>query len=768
MSYTFNPFTGTLDILRDPAPVPGPHEWTHVQGGADDIDTALNPEAYPMLAGLAANRPVVGVPGRSYYSTDTLVLERDNGLAWVEMARGEAATRLAQLVERAHGSLTGIGANDHHPQLHAAEHEDGGGDEIDVGGLSGLLADQQDPLPHAGRHENGGVDEIDVGGLSGLLADPQPPLAHKDTHDPQTGTDPLDCDIPTGNVAEGAVAAEGVGDELTRVDHVHGCPATWAPSAHKDSHDPQTGGDALDCAAPPANITPEQANAEGAADTLARSDHMHYLPSGAPSTVGLANAEGAAAAFARQDHVHQREHARYTNAEAKAAAIAGWTASRALQVNAGGSIVASLVTLAELGYLDGVTSAIQTQLDAKVAKALFEATTFLYATLDNTPEAKTPAEVLAVLTAQAGATFSWNDQILSAVKGLLNTAETELTIAAGAITVTQMRHKVDTEGDAASDDLDTINGGATVNLIILRAESDARTVVVKHNTGNIWLQGKADISLDDLEDSIMLAWDSTNSKWFDIAAGGGAGIPTKIEDGTTKFEVESTDGPLVGTVAGVEAFRLSDVGILDLAKQSAVRAYRVLGDNQILPDSTICRIQLDNEDYDIQNEFDSSVVSGTADGTAANKLIDAGAFTEVASYYVGREVWNTTDETYAEVTAKDSDDQLALDANIMVNGEVYELYFSRFTATQAGRYLIVARNYYCTVVDQKVYQCRIHKNGAELSTFHMMASGINSVMVMHTVVAGLAVNDYIELYGNHTQGANATVRQTEMSIYKLG
>jgi hypothetical protein len=38
-------------------------------------------------------------------------------------------------------------------------------------------------------------------------------------------------------------------------------------------------------------------------------------------------------------------------------------------------------------------------------------------------------------------------------------AATELTIATGAITVTQSQHTVDTEADAASDDLDTISGG---------------------------------------------------------------------------------------------------------------------------------------------------------------------------------------------------------------------------------------------------------------------------------------------------------------------
>ena len=41
------------------------------------------------------------------------------------------------------------------------------------------------------------------------------------------------------------------------------------------------------------------------------------------------------------------------------------TASRALGSNALGKIVASQSTLAELSYLDGVTTFIQTQLDAK-------------------------------------------------------------------------------------------------------------------------------------------------------------------------------------------------------------------------------------------------------------------------------------------------------------------------------------------------------------------------------------------------------------------
>ena len=68
------------------------------------------------------------------------------------------------------------------PDVHAASHENGGGDEISVAGLSGLLGDPQTPIAHAVAHENAGSDEISVAGLSGLLGDAQTPLAHKTSH----------------------------------------------------------------------------------------------------------------------------------------------------------------------------------------------------------------------------------------------------------------------------------------------------------------------------------------------------------------------------------------------------------------------------------------------------------------------------------------------------------------------------------------------------------------------------------------------------------
>jgi hypothetical protein len=51
---------------------------------------------------------------------------------------------------------------------------------------------------------------------------------------------------------------------------------TTAPVAHKDSHDPEDGSDALDTAAP-AEIASVQSAAVGTAHSLARSDHAHAI-----------------------------------------------------------------------------------------------------------------------------------------------------------------------------------------------------------------------------------------------------------------------------------------------------------------------------------------------------------------------------------------------------------------------------------------------------------------------------------------------------------
>lgn len=102
--------------------------------------------------------------------------------------------------------------------------------------------------------------------------------------------------------------------------------------------------------------------------------------------------------------------------------------------------------------------------------------------------------------------------------GALGTA---LTIATGAITVVNSNHKIDTEAAAASDDLDTINGGYDGMLLALSAVDDARTVVLKHGTGNIFLHGAADFSLDNTLDQQLLI--KRGSNWIALAPGANNG-----------------------------------------------------------------------------------------------------------------------------------------------------------------------------------------------------------------------------------------------------
>tara|TARA_R110002020_G_scaffold10785_4_gene40946 strand:- start:7714 stop:9171 length:1458 start_codon:yes stop_codon:yes gene_type:complete len=89
----------------------------------------------------------------------------------------------------------------------------------------------------------------------------------------------------------------------------------------------------------------------------------------------------------------------------------------------------------------------------------------------------------------------------------------ELTISSGSITPTGVYHRVDTEADAATDDLDTITAGTSGQKLILRAESDVRDVIIKHNTGNIVTSDEQDITLGTDKKNVSFAYDTNLSLW---------------------------------------------------------------------------------------------------------------------------------------------------------------------------------------------------------------------------------------------------------------
>lgn len=119
------------------------------------------------------------------------------------------------------------------------------------------------------------------------------------------------------------------------------------------------------------------------------------------------------------------------------------------------------------------------------------------------------------LTGSGGdATFSGNVKITGAFINF--GTPSELTIASGVVTATKSQHAIDTEGDAASDDLDTINGGSDGDILIIRAANSSRTVVVKDATGNIQIGG--DKTLDNAQDRLTLIYDASiaSGAWVEI------------------------------------------------------------------------------------------------------------------------------------------------------------------------------------------------------------------------------------------------------------
>lgn len=86
---------------------------------------------------------------------------------------------------------------------------------------------------------------------------------------------------------------------------------------------------------------------------------------------------------------------------------------------------------------------------------------------------------------------------------------TELTVAAGAVTRTRTNHTVDTESDAATDDLDTISGGTNGDVLYLWLADAARVVTVKHGVANIRTTDGQDIELS-ADGPLLLIRGATN------------------------------------------------------------------------------------------------------------------------------------------------------------------------------------------------------------------------------------------------------------------
>jgi hypothetical protein len=90
---------------------------------------------------------------------------------------------------------------------------------------------------------------------------------------------------------------------------------------------------------------------------------------------------------------------------------------------------------------------------------------------------------------------------------------TNLDISSGAITITSSTHKVDTEGGAATDDLDTINGGTDGSILVIQSNNNDRDVSAKDGTGNLQLAGNYDLN----HSSRKLTLIKSGSVWYELS-----------------------------------------------------------------------------------------------------------------------------------------------------------------------------------------------------------------------------------------------------------
>jgi hypothetical protein len=116
-------------------------------------------------------------------------------------------------------------------------------------------------------------------------------------------------------------------------------------------------------------------------------------------------------------------------------------------------------------------------------------------------------------------TINTDDGVKNLLDGSLAFGADELTISSGSVTADRSAHTIDTESDAATDDLSNIVGTSvyTGAILHLYAANSARQVVVKNEAtgaGEIHTKDKADIVLS-TEYPLILRYNGTD--WYEIA-----------------------------------------------------------------------------------------------------------------------------------------------------------------------------------------------------------------------------------------------------------
>lgn len=165
-----------------------------------------------------------------------------------------------------------------------------------------------DTTPELGGNLDGQGNNIsNVGTYNGVTVE-----SHAGRHAPG-GADPIATGTASTQTPDQA-NAEGNASSLARANHTHNIPT--APAVGLDANSPNAQGSNPSFArsnhthavasGPPSTQTPDQVNAAGVSASFAKADHTHNIPTA--SAVGLdansPNAQGSNPSFARSNHTH--------------------------------------------------------------------------------------------------------------------------------------------------------------------------------------------------------------------------------------------------------------------------------------------------------------------------------------------------------------------------------------------------------------------------------------------------------------------------------
>jgi len=234
--------------------------------------------------------------------------------------------------------------------------------------------------------------------------------------------------------------------------------------------------------------------------------------------------------------------------------------------------------------------------------------------------------------------MNMSDNPIDNIKQINLTDPTELTINAGAITVTQGFHHVDTEGDAVDDNLDTINGGTIGDELTLKATNTDRTIILRDGVGNISLTPRV----------------STKSFSFNSPAGGsgvyyaGGFYRASVTDaGLTQASTTVTYGD-ANIAYGAHAFLVaSGAGAVDAGSCSIVVSGTSITDSGVrtAADSETIVADITTMALDSYYETDKKWL-----GTVTYTLTPAGATTYSANFNYGYTKYDDIGNQHFHVT----------------------------------------------------------------------------------------------------------------------